>query len=368
MRKLYLFLLVNMTMLSCIAHTEQVVENETNLQAIVDMNDELTMQTPTEFAMHNLRDFFTTNSVDTRAPQEHVVKHKEKVDTFNQSWTRFIKTLYNKHNYAQKLSQDSSHVVQFLELSNELDLGTETVYVCLRLFYNKIKGCELVDDTVVGSLLEAMPENLEHHFVESRPTTDLTFVKKNLENMLLNKFTYHMPEFRASPDTFLSTLSTEITQYFQEEVSNTEKERLARETRERLRNTIVKLFEVALTKTIWQPAEHKTIWKSFTGIAQGFQNLGSHGIIDHSDDLDDLLWSLIHRFCFFLDLAGASLPSSFYAEVEKDLRNGTVFFLEYQEQDEAIATKKDILIGALLQAKAKALAYEKSGIITMPLR
>jgi len=367
MKKAYIFLLTNTLFFLNTIIANPTEGSDTNLQAIVDLSDELTIQTPTEFAMHNLKDFFTTNTLDTRTPQNPLFNNTDKVNTFHQSWSRFIKNLYNKNSYAQTLSQDGAHIVQFLDLSNELNLSTETVYVCLRLFYNKMKSCELIDDTVVGQLVEVMPESLERHFVENRKTTDLTFVKKNLETMLLNKFTYNMPQFRASPDTFLTTLSAEITNYFQQELKNIEKERLSQEMRERLRTIIIKMFEASLSKTIWQPAAHESIWPSFTSIAQGFQDLAAHGIIDHSDDLDDLLWSLVHRFCFFLDLAGASLPSSFYATVEKDLMDKTIFFLEYKEQDEAITSKKDVLILALIQAKAKALAYERNGIISLPI-
>lgn len=349
----------------------QIPENDSHLQAIVDLNDELTLQTPSEFALTNFKDFFGTQTVshyDIRTPDTPLTNKQDKVATFQSSWNRFIKNLYNKPSYAQTLSQDGAHINQFLDLSNELNLGTEAVYVCLRLFYNKMKDCEVIDDTVVSQVLDIMPERLEHHFVNTkRPTADLKFMKKNLENMLLNKFTYNMPQFKAAPDAFLSTLSQEIAGYFKREVEQLEKEKIETEARERLRTMIIKMFEMVLSKTVWQPSMHHGIWHSFKSIAQGLEKLASHGIIDHSDDLDDLHWALTLRFKFFLDLAGSSLPSAFYADIEHDLMNKNIFFLEYQEQDEAITSKKDTLILALLQAKTKALAYERSGIISLPL-
>jgi hypothetical protein len=82
------------------------------------------------------------------------------------------------------------------------------------------------------------------------------------------------------------------------------------------------------------------------------------------DDLDDILWSLMHRFCYFLELTGSVLPLEFYGEIEHDLTNNLVFFLETKEQDEGIITKKETLAQALLQAKTKAYAYEKMGLLT----
>ena len=81
------------------------------------------------------------------------------------------------------------------------------------------------------------------------------------------------------------------------------------------------------------------------------------------DDLDSLLWELTYRFNFFLDLSGFSLPLNFYEEVEKAIEEKTVSFLESKEQDEGVKSKKEIFTEKLLQAKTKAYAYYKKGIL-----
>ncbi|MFH0898137.1 MAG: hypothetical protein V1855_01010, partial [bacterium] len=78
------------------------------------------------------------------------------------------------------------------------------------------------------------------------------------------------------------------------------------------------------------------------------------------------LWSLVLRFCFYLELRGITLPSEFFDEVESDLASGAVFFLEEPELDVAIKTKKEILLEALMRAKAKSLAF-KHGYFTGPM-
>jgi hypothetical protein len=64
---------------------------------------------------------------------------------------------------------------------------------------------------------------------------------------------------------------------------------------------------------------------------------------------------------------GASLPVSFYQEIEADLANGVVFFLEYQEQDQGIRTKKEAIISALTSSKVKSIALEQEGILSASL-
>jgi hypothetical protein len=83
--------------------------------------------------------------------------------------------------------------------------------------------------------------------------------------------------------------------------------------------------------------------------------LAQYRIIDHMDDLDDLLWTLVHRFIFYIDLVGAELPVEFYERIEQDLVNRSVFFLEAKEQDDGITSKKQALIEALLKGKARAI-------------
>jgi hypothetical protein len=127
---------------------------------------------------------------------------------------------------------------------------------------------------------------------------------------------------------------------------------------------VVRFFETTLSKAVWNPRSPEGIWNSFVGISNGLRSLASLGIVDHMDDLDDLYRSLTIRFCYNIDLFGGALPLQFFEEIEHDLENGLVFFLEADEQDDGIKSKKEELKDHLLHAKAKALAFIKSGIFS----
>jgi hypothetical protein len=81
------------------------------------------------------------------------------------------------------------------------------------------------------------------------------------------------------------------------------------------------------------------------------------------DHLDDMIWSLVHRFCWFLKQFGSALPVSFFTDIEHDINKHLVFFLESSELDECIKSKRDTLIEAVTEAKAKSLALQR-GILT----
>jgi len=181
---------------------------------------------------------------------------------------------------------------------------------------------------------------------------------------LLYKFTDHLQEFQKQPNDFLTNLSIEISKTAKQEIDMLTQSVEKKEMVARLRQTVVRLLETILSRIIWNQTAYESIWESVLSISNSLQLLGVHGILDHMDDLDDLLWVLTHRFSYFLDLAGSSLPVAFYEEVECDLASKVVCFLEAQEQDDGIKSKKQVLIEALTKAKAKALAFEKRGIFT----
>jgi hypothetical protein len=77
-------------------------------------------------------------------------------------------------------------------------------------------------------------------------------------------------------------------------------------------------------------------------------------IITDIDDLNDLLCSLVHRYCFFLELTGALLPSSFYTKVLDELENQPLLIKVVEEQDDLLRTKISFLKEALEHGKQKA--------------
>jgi hypothetical protein len=335
-----------------------------------DIDKYLSFETPSQIGIRSIKDYFSQSHIKAFNNHKDIVSQDSKTKLFNQSFVQYIKKDYNKRNYANIISQDGTHIVDFLELGNELNLDAATTYVFLRLIYNKTKACELVDDTVILQILSRSPELLCRFFDQdncSRKKQNTKYIKQHVEDVLLTKFTDHLDSFYRSPDAFLSTISKDIAKKFKQEIAainkKHEEKSVQAETIERLRQTIIKFFELATSKAIWNIQEPEGIWNSFLSLANGFQQLGANMIVNHMDDLDDLLWSLVHRFCYFLDLAGTSLPVAFFEEIEQDLEQKVVFFLETKEQDDGIKSKKETLLEGLVQGKAKALAYQQ-GIMT----
>lgn len=351
-------------------------EKSINNSVQADINTLLDMQAdvPSKFSVLSIKSFFSelsnnssnmSNFQETKSPNIKNSSSKSKTSIFNQSLVCYTKEVYNNRDFPKLISQDGTPIVDFVELCSELNLDLTSLYTCLRLFYNKIKECELIDDTVIIQIIKPLPYLLEKYFeLEETQLPTQNYFSKKFEKILTAKFTEHLPEFQTNQSLFLEQLSQDLSSVVRKELDFYENSKPESISIERFRQIIIKFLEISLSKCVWDKNAYEGIWDSVISIANNAQLLADHGIIDHADDLDDILWSLTHRFCFFLDLVGSSLPLTFYEHIESDLNSKVVAFLEAEEQDDGIKTKKAFIAEALIKAKAKAFAFEKKGIVS----
>lgn len=343
-------------------------EVTTSLDTLLDDNN-----TPLDSSIRQFRDFFATHDIGHLTLKNRSAPAATKTAWFNSSLLKYIKQSYNQRSYASYLSQDTSDIIDFFSLAHELNLPAEHLLVGIRLLYNKIKegGAEIINDSVVLELLPTFAIHLAPHFDTTEPATHLEnvdFIKKHTEEVILYKFTEHFAHFQTSPEAFIGELSHDLSMVYkhQSELQTQLRAKYAnkQESLSRLRNLVIRFFELTIGRIIWNTLTPETIWPSVIAMAEGLKSLAEHNVLDHMDDLDDLFWTLTHRFCYFVELTGADLPLSFYAQVEQDLINKNVFFLESKEQDDGITSKKQFVIEALLKGKTRALALEQGLVIS----
>lgn len=284
--------------------------------------------------------------------------------SLNDMVVRHAKRMCNK-NFYETFSQDGRDFVEFWLTANEVKLDLEKAYTCMRLFYNNTKSCHIVDYTVVDQVSKVMPQLFEKHFTsEINPDGQFRLIRGNVEDLMLDRFTDRYDSFQSQPDLFISKLSNDITKLVKSRLSVIKEEEEERELREKFRSLIIRFLDSSIGKLIWYEEAYRSIWPSFLSIADNLHTIGKRGIINDQDNLDELWDSLVRRFVWYLDFNGAALPVEFFEQIEEDLKNNVVFFLEVDEQDEGIRTKKEMIAQAILTAKTKALAYERQGVVT----
>lgn len=294
------------------------------------------------------------------------IASESKTASFNEMLVRHAKRLCNS-GLCRVFPHDGRDFIDFWHTANEVNLDVFKAYECMRLFGNNIKSCEVIDNTVIEQILSPLSEQLSRYFdpISVNDEDEVSIIQRDdVEDLLLGKFTEQLDQFQSSPDLFLSRLSNDIVKMVKSQMTIIKQEQEEKEFKEKLRMSTVRLLDTVLGKSIWYTQQHETIWSSFISVADKLHALGLKGIIDDQDYLDELWDSHTRRFVWYLDFKGQSLPISFYEQIEADLKNKVVFFLEAGEQDEGIVSKKEMIIKAVAAAKAKSIAYEKGGLIT----
>jgi hypothetical protein len=224
----------------------------------------------------------------------------------------------------------------------------------VKLFSNMLKGSHYVNAYAFSELLETLPTQTVPYFsfIKSRAYItdsafyDATFVDRfqsTVNNMLYAKFSSEYDSFRQDPNLFLEKISSNIVAIAEEEI-----------VQEQLRQGIIRFCEIALSKLVWDPTAREETWQITKTIAEQLVAFLEHNIIDDINDLDDLHWTLLNRYCYFLELTAADMPSSFYQSVRNDLRsNGdNIILFALKEQDDFIEPKLSYMQRTLMAAEA----------------
>jgi len=268
----------------------------------------------------------------------------------------FFENIYNKHWYGiDFLPNNFSHIIQFLQYGKKTNQTGPYLKSVLKLFGNKLKASSYVNSYALLDLMDELPELTKHYFV-----IDLGNIfeenKKIINNLMYNNFLKDFSFFKKEPKKFLHNLSKEIV----EKLNKESKIVSSHVNLEHIRQSLVRFLEQSFGKLIWSPEDHENIWNLFYRTTKKIAELSS--IVDDMDSLDDLYWSLIHRFCFFLDLTGHELPVEFYKDFRIKLSSAKLPMFQIEEQEHSITSKENQLVQALFEGEAKAMAY-KEGLI-----
>jgi len=227
------------------------------------------------------------------------------------------------------------------------------------MFANILKGADYVNAYAFSDLIQNFPTTLKDYFTLHKSRTYIANQElfdahmydrfnQTVNTMLYLRFSNEYDEFKRNPDSFLKTISNEIVSMAQEEF-----------TRGQIRQDIVRFCEIALSKMIWNPDDHIKTWDITKKIANQLASLLEHNILDDVNDLDDIYWTLLHRYCYFIDLTHTDMPLQFFDEVKRDINSQQSILFALEEQDLIVAPKIECFKHTLMHAEARARAYHR---------
>ncbi len=228
----------------------------------------------------------------------------------------------------------------------------------IKLFSNMLKSSHYVNASAFSHLLTTLPAELAPYFtlpasreyITNSALYDASFVDRfnsTVQTMLYSKFSSEYESFRQDPDMFLKKISSNIVTIAQEEI-----------IQEQLRQGIIKFCEIALSKLIWNPTEQEQTWNITKKISEQLVTLLEHNILDDVNDLDDLHWTLLNRYCYFVELTATDMPESFYRTIRDDMHSNDLVLFALKEQDYIVEPKLSYMQRTLLEAETAAYRHQ----------
>lgn len=293
----------------------------------------------------------------TRSPKKRLVG-----DFFKQrSFKDFLAQVYNDTRYADVLSRDPNHFEAMFKLAQDINLSAKGLRGLIRLYCNKMKSCEIIDPIVFERLSAVVPHYTKRFFTSTRKSSAaLASLQSNVENTILSQLTNRFDDFENDPGSFIGNLSLRLTRLFDQVRDNDSCANSVEVMR--LQQSIATLYETILSRVLWDMKSPEGVFDSFVKMGQGIITLEEKNIL-FDEQAKDLMWTLVHRFNYYLDLTGGSLPISFYEHTIDALKSGAIYFLEQSEEIKEVKTKKQTILDALDKSLIKAVAFEQ-GLIT----
>jgi hypothetical protein len=173
-------------------------------------------------------------------------------------------------------------------------------------------------------------------------------LEDDIEQVLRNELLNHFSTLKRAPDEFIANTSRKIKNNCMQ----------AADRKARLSTSIMRFLEQALNKIIWNPHENLDIWRSVTLICSYLENIHDHALLD-TPHFNQLLWSLLYQFGYFIECTGGQLPDECYKTIEQDLRGNKLTWLTYPELDKHLITKKEYLEKVISFGRLKKYSAER---------
>jgi len=256
-------------------------------------------------------------------------------------------TCYNNQLYIQRfLPNCFLHIDDLLSYAKKMEDPHVYVQKVFSLFHERFKGCPSDNPYALAQLLTLIPERISFLFNPDERTLE----GQDLYNLIRFHVEQNITQLNVSLSDFTNTLTTDLFALVKTDRS-----------RHLTSAIITRFLESTLDKIVWSPEDKYDVWKSFKTIGNQLEVFLGKAIIQDLDTLNSLLWSLVYRFCYFIELWGSAIPDNAYDKMIADAP--TIHFLQILEQEEQVTPKLEILMRALKTGKTKAVAY-KRGILS----
>ncbi len=263
--------------------------------------------------------------------------------------TAFFNHTFNRKDYGTEfLPHNFSHLTQFIEYAQQAKQSKEFTEGVLRLFNQKLKISPYVSAPAFDRMLTQTAPYFEHQLAQQKFS-----LWQEIKDSLMDTFKTRFSFLQENPLGFFEDISKEIA----------EKVTVQMTTPDRVRFTLLRLLTSSCDKLIWSPHDQEKTWESFKSIGATIEQLHKKKVIPDELDANDLYWSLVERYAYFMDLVGSDLSLATCLKIRADIQEHAISWLEAPEQEAALQTKIERLAEAVIQTETKIRARQQ-GLIT----
>lgn len=252
----------------------------------------------------------------------------------------YFKYVYNHPEYPNYLSYSFSHMIEFLEYG--IRSGQSEVFAAsvIKMFMQKIKAAPYVEAEAFAQFVPRFA-NCMKPYIEKKEANFIREMQIVLKEKLSTVFNKYFSYFQQSPDSFMASLAEQIAKQTNQSVTKQHIEV------EQLKKDVLRFLETSAGKLVWTAKDDLQIWQTCNRLAHECKVCLDGKVLCNQDALDDVCWSLIHRFCYFVELSSGSLSKDFYARVIHDLQTKPLMLVALDEQEDLMTSKKSYLISRM---------------------
>lgn len=252
----------------------------------------------------------------------------------------YFKYVYNHPEYVHYLPYNLSHMIQFLEYGLKSGQNEQFAASIIKMFLQKIKASPYVE---AEAFVEFLPKlsNVMKPYLEKKEANFLKEMQIALKEKLSQMFSKYFSYFQKNPDSFMNSLAEQIAKQTNQTVTQQHIEV------EQLKKDVLRFLEIAANKLIWSSKDDIQTWYCCNRLAHECQLCLENNVLCNQEALDDMCWSFVHRFCYFVELSHESLSPNFYAQVLHDLQTKPLVLVSLAEQEDLMTPKKSHLISRM---------------------
>lgn len=256
-------------------------------------------------------------------------------------------TLNNKEYSAEFLPYSLTHLTQFLEFAHHYKQSPEFIEGAFRLFHQKSKGAPFITAYSLERFLDKTTPYLEQSLTTNQS------LWKSFKNTLSQTFREKFSYAQQDPLGFFEYVSKNLESQVTHQII----------TPLRVRGIFLRFLTHTTDKLLWSAQDQELTWESFKKLGNIFHQLHTKGVIPDPLDANELYWSLVERYCYFLKLTGTQLSLDACKMIKRDLLHEPLVWMHQKEQESMLETKIERILTALLETEAKIHAKQQ-GIVT----